>query len=324
MDLIRSVDRNRLPAGSRGRVVPRHVFDIRHSTATSLFLLFNGGDQIGTFRRVLSNGLCILLAMITLGYGVTALFYYFTQDRLVYKPEREMLFTPQNRGLAYDEVWFKTKDGISLEGWFIPAERSRGVMLYFHGNDGNMSHRINRMKYYHDLGLSIFMIDYRGYGRSKGAPSEEGMYRDAEAAWRYLTQYRGIAPKDIVIYGRSLGGGVAAYLAAHHHAGALVLESTFTSITDLGVELYPWLPVRQLSHFRYSVKEYLSKVDVPVLIIHSREDDLIPFSEGKQLLLAAREPRRFLEIRGGHDDGFLANVPQYTKALDSFLREFLS
>jgi fermentation-respiration switch protein FrsA (DUF1100 family) len=192
-------------------------------------------------------------------------------------------------------------------------------VLLFHGNAGNISHRLDYAAMFDRLRLSTLLVEYRGYGRSTGSPSEQGTYRDATASWRWLTQTKGVPASDIVLFGESLGGAVAAWLAARERPRALVLASTFTSIPDLAAEFYPFLPVRWLSRFDYNTLDALSRVNAPVLVAHSRTDDIIPYSHGERLFAAAREPKSFLELRGGHNDGFVFMRPEWVSALGAFL-----
>jgi fermentation-respiration switch protein FrsA (DUF1100 family) len=210
-----------------------------------------------------------------------------------------------------------------LDGWFVPAEHPRGVLLFFHGNAGNISHRLGSLQIFHDLGLSTFIFDYRGYGRSEGKVSEQGTYRDGEAAWRYLTVERGIPNDSIVYFGRSLGASIAAHLAMKQAPAALILESAFTSVPDVGARAYPFLPVRWLARFQYDTQEYLQSVSAPVLIIHSPQDEVIPFKFGRALFASANEPKQFLEIRGGHNEGFQLSGRVYIDGIDEFLRVHL-
>jgi fermentation-respiration switch protein FrsA (DUF1100 family) len=163
------------------------------------------------------------------------------------------------------------------------------------------------------------ILDYRGYGLSTGAPSEEGTYRDASAAWRHLTEARGIAEHDIVKLGESLGAAVGSWLAARHTPRALVLASAFTSVDDLGAEVYWFLPVRFISRFRYDNRANLAAIRAPVLIVHSANDDIVPFAHGEALYRAAREPKAFLELSGGHNDGFIYMRGEWILALAEFL-----
>ncbi|MCF6150484.1 MAG: alpha/beta hydrolase [Candidatus Kuenenia sp.] len=245
------------------------------------------------------------------------------QPRFVYFPRSEIVSTPGDIGLSYEEVTFQTKDGLTIYGWFIPAKQARGVLLFCHGNAGNISHRLDSIKVFHDLGLSTLIFDYRGYGKSKGRLSEKGTYCDAEAAWDYLIQNRHVLPEKIVIFGRSLGGAIATWLATEHTPGALIVESAFTSITDVGAELYPYIPIRCISRFRYGTINYLKAIDCPVLIVHSRGDELISFKHGRWLFDAAPEPKEFLEITGDHNEGFLTSGKRYRDGIDSFLIKYL-
>lgn len=270
-----------------------------------------------------------LWTLLLIGGGIYigfALLLFLFQARLVYLPHipgRELSATPEQIGPDYESVSIATKDGLSLHGWFIPAGRSRGTLLFFHGNAGNISHRLDSLAIFNQLGLDTLIFDYRGYGRSQGSPSEQGIYKDAEAALGYLIQERGIAQNDIVYFGRSLGGAVAAWLAARHPPGALILESTFTSAPDMAAELYPWYPARLLTRLNYNALENLKKVSSPVLIIHSREDEIVPFSHGQRLFEAANQPKQFLEIHGGHNTGFLVSRDRYMDGIDAFLDDHL-
>jgi hypothetical protein len=252
-------------------------------------------------------------------YIIFTILLFVFQSHFVYFPSREIVATPTDIGLHYEAVFFETKDRVKISGWFIPAERSRGVILFCHGNAGNISHRLNKIQIYNRIGLSTFIFDYRGYGESAGKPSEQGTYFDAEAAWDYLVSQRQISPEKIIIYGESLGGAVGAWLAQDRRAKALIMESTFTSIKDLGAHLYPYLPVRLLSRFSYNALDYLRKVHCPVLIIHSPEDEIVPNSQGRQLFEATNQSKDFLEIRGSHNEGFLQSAEVYEKGLDAFI-----
>jgi alpha-beta hydrolase superfamily lysophospholipase len=233
------------------------------------------------------------------------------------------LANPGSIGLDFEDVYFETSDGVKLSGWFIPSESSVGVILFCHGNAGNISHRLDSIEIFHRLGLDVFIFDYRGYGRSEGRPTEQGTYQDAEAAWRYLIEERKVHPGRVVIFGRSLGGGVASWLAQSHVPGALILESTFTSLPDIAASVYPYLPVRLMLRFQYRTMEHLGGVDCPVLIVHSRDDEIMPFSHGCRLFEKARGPKQFLEISGTHNEGFLMSGRNYEEGLNSFVSRYV-
>lgn len=269
------------------------------------------------------NSIWSILLLVVGGYAAIVLFMFFFQSRLLFLPNlpsRDIIATPQSVGLAYEPVKITTEDGVTLDGWFLPAHQARGVLLFFHGNAGNISHRLDSLEIFNQLRLATLIFDYRGYGKSDGSPSEEGTYRDAEAAWRFLTEERRTAAQDVVLFGRSLGAAIAVHLAARHTPGAVIIESAFTSIPDLAGEVYPFLPARRLARFRYSTETHLQSVSCPVLIVHSRDDEIIPFAHGRRLFAVANEPKQLLEIRGGHNDGFIVSEKSYVEGFDSFLQ----
>jgi hypothetical protein len=254
---------------------------------------------------------------------VVALVFVF-QSHLVYYPQigREVAPTPQAYGLAYEAVEIATEDGEKLGAWWVPAERARGTVLLFHGNAGNISHRLDYLVMFSRLWYSTLIIDYRGYGTSTGSPSEEGTYRDAMAAWRYLTEQRGVRDTDIVLFGESLGAAVASWLAARQTPRVLILASPFTSAIDLGAQVYWFLPVRLISRFRYDNLSNLEAVRAPVLIAHSRNDEIVPFAHGERLYALAKEPKQFLELTGGHNSGFIFMREEWVRALADFLERY--
>jgi fermentation-respiration switch protein FrsA (DUF1100 family) len=262
-----------------------------------------------------------VLIAVVLGYAVVVGLVFVTQERLVFFPQvgRDVAITPQAYGLAHESLELTTGDGERLHAWWVPAAESRGTVLLFHGNAGNMSARLDYLLMFNRLKFSTLIIDYRGYGQSTGTPSEAGTYRDAEAAWAWLTGTRDIKAGDVVLFGESLGGAVASWLAARHPPRALILASTFTSVPDLGAEVYPFLPVRLISRIGYDNRANLESIRAPVLIVHSRQDDVIPFTHGQKLLEAANEPKQFLELAGGHNDGFIFMREEWVQALARFL-----
>jgi len=270
-------------------------------------------------RILLTVGISIVIVYIGL-----ALLLYLTQAKYVYYPNivgREITATPEQIGLRYEGITFDTADKIKLNAWFIPAEDSRGVILFCYGNAGNISHRLESIQLFHKLRLSTFIFDYRGYGGSEGTPTEAGTYQDALAAWNFLIQEKEIPQDKIIVFGRSLGGAVAAWLAHKHNPKALILESTFTSIPDMAVEIYPYFPVRLLCRFRYNANEYLKEVRCPVLIIHSLQDEIVPFSHGQKLFNTANEPKEFLEIKGTHNE--LQSIKDYQAGIDVFISKYV-
>jgi fermentation-respiration switch protein FrsA (DUF1100 family) len=267
-------------------------------------------------RMLLS--LTIMMALI---YAALAALIFFVQPKLVYYPEigRGITETPHSSGLIYESVEVETADGERLHGWFVPAPDAKATVLFFHGNAGNISHRIGYLSMFYRLGYNTFIFDYRGYGESSGKPTEQGTYRDAVAAWQYITEKKAIPPADVVLFGESLGGAIASWLAAREIPGVLVLVSAFTSVPDMGAQLYPYLPIRRLSRFEYNTLEHLKDVTCPVFVAHSLQDEIVPFAQGRAVYEAARNPKQFLELQGGHNDGFIYVREDWTNALGKFI-----
>jgi fermentation-respiration switch protein FrsA (DUF1100 family) len=265
---------------------------------------------------------CMTLIAISVVYGGLILLLFLFQGQLVHVPNlpsRELTATPADIGLDYQSIYFTTEDDIKLHGWFLPAQQPRKTLLFFHGNAGNISHRLTSLAIFNSLKLNVFIFDYRGYGRSTGKPSEQGLYRDAQAALDYLQKSRGLSLKEMVFFGRSLGGAVATWLAVQHPPHALIIESSFTSIPDLAAELYPFIPVRWLARLRYDTQSHLKALCSPLLIIHSSNDEIVPFAHGQSLFRTAQGAKQFLEIDGDHNSGYLTSGQKYVETLKGFL-----
>ena len=263
-----------------------------------------------------------VLAVVVLIYLAFVALMWVFQDRLLYLPEvggRDLEATPADIGLDFEDLALETADGVRIHGWFVPAQPERAVVLFFHGNAGNISHRLDTLRMFRELGLSVLLLDYRGYGRSEGRPSEEGTALDARAAWDWLIEDAGRTPDEIVIAGRSLGAAVAAELAHTRQPGAVILESPFRSVPILAQEVYPFLPARWLARIHYPTEEYVATIEAPLFIIHSRDDEIIPFAHGEAVHAAARDPQPLLPIRGGHNTGFLESRERYLQGIDGFL-----
>jgi len=267
------------------------------------------------------------------GYGALVGLAFAFQDQLLFQPSGRLLATPDDAGMAYEEVRLDTEDGETLHGWWIPApdvsretspaEFEEHTLLFFHGNAGNISGRLESVQQFHQLGLDVLIVDYRGYGQSTGTPSEEGIYRDAAACWRYLTEAKDVAPHKIVVFGRSMGGGPATWLATREQPGAVILESVFTNVPDVGAHHYSFLPVRALATNQFDNESRVAEIDAPTLHIHSRGDRVVPFELGRRVYEAAAAPKQFLEIEGGHNDGFLVSADTYLQTIEDFLEEHL-
>lgn len=275
---------------------------------------------------MLLQSLLHLLLVAFLTWCGIALYLYISQARLLYYPEmpsRAVNATPENIGLAFDELELRTRDEVRLHGWYVPADNARGTVLFSHGNAGNIGHRLDTVRLFHGLGLNVLLYDYRGFGNSEGETTEAGTYLDGQAAWDWLTGEQQTDPGQIVIFGRSLGAAVAADLATRNTAAAVILESAFTSVPDMAASVYPWLPVRMLSRFQYNNLDKVRNITVPLLIVHSPDDEIIPYEHGEQLFAQAREPKQFLVLQGGHNDGFYVSRDHYAESLDDFLQRVL-
>lgn len=263
----------------------------------------------------------LLLSLIFIYAAITALMWLF-QSSLIYQSSmRGHVATPDDAGLVWTFVTLETEDGLLLDAWWIPAEQPRAGMLFLHGNAGNISHRLRSLQQFNRLGLSVLIIDYRGYGRSQGRTDEQGTALDARAAWQWLLENSPAA--DRIIFGRSLGAAVAAELARTVDANAVILESSFRSIPLLGQQLYPFLPVRLLTRIHYPVIDYIRDINAPLLVIHSEDDEIIPVAEGRAVFEAANEPKHLLIIRGGHNNGFVISEQDYLAGIEAFLSQAL-
>ncbi len=240
-------------------------------------------------------------------------------DRLVYFPTREHDGgTPAVLGLAYEDVTVSASDGVRLHAWYVPAPTPLRTVLLLHGNAGNISHRLDKLAVLNDLGASVLLLDYRGYGHSQGSPDEAGTYRDADAAYGWL-RARGIEPQQLMVYGESLGGPIATDLAARQPVGGLILESSPSSILAVAQHFYPLLPVSMFLSVRYDALAKIAEVHAPLLVLHSPTDEIVPFAIAEQVYGAANSPKRLVALRGGHNDNFLVAADVYRGALGDFL-----
>ena len=273
--------------------------------------------------------------------------FYRIQSNFIYNPYSGLEIKSKKKTIEHEEITYKTTDGINISAWYVPfvpkaspaaddakaADElkepvptgeplsSRGVILFCHGNAGNISQRIDSFEIFRQLGFSTFIFDYRGYGKSEGIPSEQGTYQDAVGAWNYLVREKKMKPEEIIFFGRSLGGGIASYLAKKYQPRALIIESSFTSISDMARAFFPRLPVKLLLRFKYNTRERLRDIHCPVLIIHSPDDRTIPFICGKVLYETANPPKKFLQIKGDHLFGFIKSKRKYIKGLREFFAE---
>ena len=252
----------------------------------------------------------------------------FIENKLVFYPNKSNdSTTPDAYGLEYNDVTFRTEDGLNLNGWFVPGEKSSPddnlhTLLWFHGNAGNINRRLDNIKMLHDrVPANVFIIDYRQFGKSEGKISEQGTYLDAKAALSYLHSRKDINNEKIIFFGRSLGSAVAVDLAVKEKCCALILETPFTSIKEMGKKLYPFLFISL--HFlrtKYDSLSKIGKIKVPTLIMHGDKDELVPIEQGKMLYEKANEPKEFYTIPGAmHNDTHIVGGEEYFDVIKNFI-----
>lgn len=239
----------------------------------------------------------------------------------LYHPSSAISATPADAGLDYEEVRIPAEDGVCTQAWWIPCEDARGTLIAFHGNAENIGDFVRLASAWNARGASVLLSEYRGYGNSEGRPSERGFTRDARAAFDFVRQRQGEQPGPIIIYGRSLGAAVAARLAADRPASGVVLESGFASTRHMAQALFPGWPVGRFLRERYEVVSCMPRIQAPVLIAHSPEDEMIPIEQAELNYDAANPPKRFIRLAGGHNDGFTPAHRAYEEELDRFAEE---
>ncbi len=245
---------------------------------------------------------------------------YF-QRKLTYNPEKRMYITPQAVGLLYEEAAFNTEDGQTIRGWYVPCPGAKITILSCHGKSGNICDQLSKLKFFHGMGFNFLTFDYRGYGASSGTPSEEGLYKDAQAAYDYLASRPDVNKDMIIVLGESLGGAVATDLCTKRDVRALVLESTFVSLGAQAKDLYPLYPVEHLLTEKFDSASKIQSIHVPKLIVHGTDDEVIPFSHGQDLFEKAPGPKKFIPFRGSHDDNLFKVSNTYRLKLAEFLGE---
>ncbi len=286
------------PSALRGKLPARVQMVIRLFLIFGLWLFLSGGDVMGGMFDHLAR-------------------------QFIFFPEKRHNFSPKQFGLAYIDVFLRTSDGVRIHGWHFPVEgphASRGVILFFHGNAGNISHRLENIRFLVDEGISVFIVDYRGYGLSEGTITEEGMYRDAEIAMDWLVVEQGIPAERVVVFGRSLGGVAAVHVASVRQVAGAILEATFSSLAEASRIFFPILPADLLLGGRMDSTAKIGRVRAPLLFIHGDRDDLIPLSLGRKLFDAAPTPKEFYILQGaGHNDTYIVGGKLYFHRIRTFV-----
>jgi pimeloyl-ACP methyl ester carboxylesterase len=269
--------------------------------------------QSAALQRIGAGNFLIVMLCLLTGCGL--------ENRLIFHPATGIARTPRDVGLDYQDLYFTTADNVRLNGWFIPHPQASATMVWFHGNAGNIGDRVNNIKLLHDkTRISIFIFDYRGYGRSPGSSSETTTYLDGEAAMNFVRSQLQIESKNLLIFGRSLGAAVAAEMASRHDSRAVILESPFASIREMAKVVFPALPIGPLLSAKFDVIDKVGKITVPLLVLHGDQDGIIPFEQGQRVFAAARQPKQFYPITGaGHNDTFITGGDGYYERLKSFI-----
>lgn len=261
--------------------------------------------------------------MIPLGiYVGVGLYLYFNQKNMIFFPKKNFDASPKEYNLQWENVDIRVSNKENIFGWYFPIADAKAdkVVLFCHGNAGNISDRLPTVKFLVGLKINVFIFDYRGYGKSKGELSEVNVYGDARLGYHWLIHEKKFKPKDIFILGRSLGGAVAIDLAKDVECGGLIVESSFTSTMDLGKKMFPWFPIKSLTKYRFDSIDKIDLVNCHLLIAHSPDDDVIPFYMGQALFEKAKEPKKFFHLQGRHNEIEYLKDPQYIQALTDFFR----
>ena len=238
----------------------------------------------------------------------------------VFFPEKELAATPDQLGLEYQDQWLTTQDGVRLHAWWLPAPRAATVLLFCHGNAGNISHRLDNLARLRDRGLALFIFDYRGYGRSQGSPSEKGLYLDVEAAYQAARERARELGARLVVFGRSLGGIAACRVASRPEVAGLILESSFPDLGSMAARHFPLPGLGRALSGRFNARADLARARVPLLFFHGDRDDIVPIELGRRLFAAAPGPKSFVTLAGaGHNDTYLVGGESYFQRIDSFL-----
>lgn len=272
-------------------------------------------------RLIARIGWSIVLLGV-LGYGAVGMWFVINEGRLIYHPSRLVEQPNLAPGLKYDRVELRSKDNTRLVGWSMrtaEGDSSGAWVLYFHGNAGNIADCVDRYRLFEKLGINVFAGDYRGYGESEGRPDEPGLYLDAEAMYNYLVDVLRVPPHRIILYGHSLGSGVATELAMRREAACLVLEGAFQSMADREGELYPYLPIKLFTRNRFDSMSKIGLLNLPKLIVHAVDDTVISIDHGRALFDAAAPPKTFLILQGGHGGAVFTDEEKYLGGMRTFL-----
>jgi uncharacterized protein len=274
-------------------------------------LLKTVGRQIGQ-HWVLAGFVIVAVGFVMTPHALERLFVYY--------PSRQLSADPGNVGLNFQDIAVVAEDNVKLHGWFVPSEGAKRTIMIFHGNGGNIGDRVPWVQLLHDLGVHVFIFDYRGYGKSEGKPFEEGLYRDARAVYDWWVRERRPRGEKLIIFGESLGGAVAVHLAARVPAAGLILQSTFTSARDMAKTMFPIGLLLPLTGVRFDSEKEIARVACPKLMIHGTRDEIVPFRLGKRLHDVAPHPKLFYAVpEAGHNDLVWVAGAEYSRQMRAFL-----
>ena len=259
-----------------------------------------------------------MIFYLIVGIILFLIFVRYLENTSIFYPERTLGATPKDLGLPFEDVTITTQDHVKLHGWLIKAPSARSTLIFFHGNAGNIGGRLGKIDFFHQIGLSVLIIDYRGYGKSEGHPTEQGIYDDATAAYDYLLQRDDMKGQNIISYGASLGGAVAIDLAIKRDVSCVIVDSTFSSAVDMAKRIYPFIPSFLIKSKMNSIDK-VKDISAPILFIHSIEDQTVPFALGKKLYDAAPGKKEFIEITGSHTDGHIYDEEKIRNRIKAFL-----
>ncbi len=262
--------------------------------------------------------LWIVIGAVAVFYSIVCVYIYMAQDNMIFYPTDDVAVTPHEVNLDYEEIFIKAGKKDSICTWFFPKEvnyLTHKTILFADGNAGNMSYRLESVLFLNQIGANVLMFDYRGYWKSSGKPTEEATYEDIMACYNWLVDVKGIKPENIILFGRSLGGAVAIDLAKKVKCTGLIVESAFTSAPDVAAHVFPFFPVRLLSKYKYDSIKKIKNVKCPILITHSIDDDIIPFTMGQILFDEAKEPKEFVQLSGGHNERGYLRDSTYREAI---------
>lgn len=263
----------------------------------------------------------VKIALLLAGAAILFFGYIkYIENHAIYFPEKEIKTSPSEIGLPFEEIFLQTKDKIRIAGWYIPGNPGKNTVLILHGNAGNIADRLEKIELLAKLGVNVFIVDYRGYGKSSGRPCERGFYLDARAAYDYLVREKKIGPDKIILYGESIGGAVAVKLASEAKVAGLIIEGAFSSGRDLAGVIYPFLPSFIFAD-SYNSNSRVGLVEAPILVMHSRQDEVVPYRLAEKLFNSIPDRKTFVELKGSHNGAFLQSAGKYTSSIKEFIED---